>query len=267
MKLFSLQIRHVFILFLAITVSTTSFVQAEFENTELSTNQRGKLFDSFVQSWNALEDTIANASNSIVDFFDDIFHFSQQNAPQFNYDVTLVGFVNFADGIGRHPILFKECLENQVKMNFLSTRNIPAEIEDAQLGLPRLNPAHKQDIGAIAILTDILADKALNIYKKMPDSLIKIAYTMFEATEIPCNWPTILNKNFDMAVVPDSFLCDVYRKCGVKIPMFVLPLPLILHDFLKVRPRPAPHKKFVFGMTGGFWKRKNHIRVLEAFGC
>src|SRR5579862_2451085 len=123
MKLFSLQARHVLILSFIITISPTSFVSAE-----RYAEKDAKFFESFVQSWNALEHTITEASNYIVEFIEDIFHISDHHSSKFNYDVTLVGFVNFADGIGRHPILFKECLENHVKMNFASTRNIPAEI-------------------------------------------------------------------------------------------------------------------------------------------
>jgi glycosyltransferase involved in cell wall biosynthesis len=273
MESFSLRLRKLLIISLTITTSSLAFDNASQKNNtpqtkiEYSYEKKHLVLESFLQGWHALESESTGNFHDLVEFIEDILHDSQPNIPQFKYDVTLVGFVNFADGIGRHPILFKECLEKHVKMNFLSTRNIPTEIEDAQLGLPRLNPNNKEDIGAIAILTDILADKALNIYKKMPGSLIKVAYTMFESTEIPCNWVTILNKKFDMAVVPDPFLVDVYKNCGVKIPIFVLPLPLMLHDFLHFRKRTKPHKPFVFGLSGGFWKRKNHIRVLEAFAA
>lgn len=265
MNMLSLSLRSVFILSIAIMVplpSVASVQQAEPGHS----NQQGYL-QLLTKSWQSFETAITESFNDVVEFVQDVFHLSHHTAPQYNFDVTLVGFVNFADGIGRHPILFKQCFGDQVKMNFLSTRNFPPELEDAQLGLPRLNPANKADIGAIAILTDIIADQELNLYSKMPDSLIKIAYTMFEATEIPCNWAAILNQKFDMAVVPDPFFVDVYKKCGVTIPIFVLPLPLMLHDFLKIQRPATSHKPFVFGLSGGFWPRKNHIRVLEAFAA
>ncbi len=205
--------------------------------------------------------------DDFIEYVGEFFHISSKPKPKpkFNYDATLVGFVNFADGIGRHPILFKDCLDKTVKLNFLSTRNIPPTVEDAQLSLPRLDQENKADVGAVAILTDILADKALNIYQRMPDSPIKIAYTMFESTEIPKNWVAILNKKFDMAVVPDQFLVEVYQECGVEIPVFVLPLPLMLQDFLQMKNQHTPHKPFTFGFSGGLWKRKNHLRVIDAF--
>lgn len=256
----------VIILSLVIILSSTSVISPKAETIEQIESHDVRFLECFSQYWHALENAVVVQLNNLVGYIENIFE-CPSNSPKHKFDVTLVGFVNFADGIGRHPILFKECLGDQVKINFLSTRNIPAEIEDAQLGLPRLNPAHKQDIGAVSILTDILADKALSIYKKVPNSPIKVAYTMFESTEIPKSWVQILNKKFDLAVVPDQFLIEVYKKCGVQIPIFVLPLPLMLHEFLEQKQPKCPHTPFVFGMTGGFWERKNHMRVLEAFAA
>ncbi len=221
--------------------------------------------------WHAVEvveGAVVDGFHALQDSVEGFFGVSHHHSrPIFNYDVTIVGFVNAADGIGNHPILFKECLGDQIKMNFLSTRNIPAAVEDAQLGLPRLDMADKHNVGAVSILVDILADKALSIYKKVPKSIIKVAYTMFESTQIPRNWVPILNNEFDMAVVPDQFLVDVYKQSGVSIPVFALPLPLKLHDFLAIQPESAAHKPFVFGMTGGIWPRKNHMKVLDAFAA
>lgn len=261
------QSRHFIILFFAITFSSNVFVRAE--HVDDKKFQILESISTYVHELgNGVHEVgheISESFHNLVDYVEDVFHISHHGAPKFKYDVTLVGFVNFADGIGRHPILFKECLGSNINMNFVSTRDIPAENEDAQLGLPRLNPADKKDVGAVSILLDIISDKALSLYKKVPDSHIKIAYTMFESTEIPSNWVKILNSKFDMAVVPDQFLVDVYQNCGVQIPIFVLPLPLMLEKFLELKPQTQAHKPFVFGMSGGFWKRKNHIRVLDAF--
>lgn len=253
--------------FITVLFCISAFAVNSFVSAENVSDKKINFLESVSEYAHALGHGISegfyNFVGSVQDFFN-IPHNSLSNS-KFKFDVTLVGFVNFADGIGRHPILFKECLEKQATINFLSTRNIPVEVEDSQLGLPRLNPANKQDVGAVSILLDIIADKALNIYKKVPDSYIKIAYTMFESTEIPNSWVPILNNNFDMAVVPDQFLVDVYKSCGVQIPIFVLPLPVMLEEFLNLKPRVQAHKPFVFGVSGGFWKRKNHAKILDAF--
>ncbi len=264
MKLF-FGLRHMVILSLAIVFTSVVFVNAEQVNATQSDGKRLHILDTIATYSHEIGSTIAADFHDMFNYVEDVFNIKPGSTSRFKYDATLVGFVNSADGIGRHPILFKECLEKNVKMNFLSTRNIPAEIEDSQLGLARLDLANKQDIGAVSILLDIIADKELNIYKKMPDSPIKIAYTMFESTAIPDNWVSILNNKFDMAIVPDQYLIEVYKNCGVQIPIFVLPLPLMLQKFLDSTSQVRDHKPFVFGMTGGFWKRKNHIHVLKAF--
>lgn len=265
MKLFFLKLRRAIILTMAIACVSSSFVSAESVNAEQTDEKRSHILDAIAAYSHEIGHEISQDFHNLVDYVEDVFHISHNGSSKFKYDATLVGFVNSADGIGRHPILFKECLEDSVKMNFLGTRNIPAETEDSQLGLPRLNPAKKEDIGAVAILLDIIADKEIENYKKMPDSIIKIAYTMFESTGIPDHWVQVLNDKFDMAIVPDQCLVEVYKNCGVQIPIFVLPLPLMLQKFLELTPQVQAHKPFVFGMTGGFWKRKNHIRVLKAF--
>lgn len=266
MKLFSVSIGQTIILTLLITFSSSAHTNLS-EPVDSTPSTTVRFLETFVEYWHSLENTIISNFHNLVESFENIFYCSPHQAHKFNYDVTLVGFVNFADGIGRHPILFKDCLENSARMNFVSTRDIPADVEDAQLGLPRLNPTEKEDIGAISILTDIISDRAVEPYKKVPESVIKIAYSMFESTRIPQNWTKVLNKKFDATVVPDPSLIDVYKKSGVKIPIFVLPLPLILKDFLKLEQPTVPHKPFVFGMVGGFWNRKNHMRVLEAFAA
>ncbi|MFH1831974.1 MAG: glycosyltransferase [bacterium] len=279
MRLYRLGLRYVIIFLFAFSLvsgfvlaSGSDVIRARTKNPILRADcdaRSFQLLESIAAYAHELGGKITENFNNLVTYIQAVFH-SQQNmisgvGQKSNYDVTIVGFVNFADGIGRQPILFKECFNNRVTVNFLSTRDIPVEIEDVQLGLPRLNFANKKDIGAVSILVDILADKALPLYTKMPESLVKIAYTMIESTEIPNNWASILNSKFDMAIVPDQYFVEVYQKCGVTIPIFVLPLPLMLEKFLALKPPVKAHKPFVFGMTGGFWKRKNHLKVLEAF--
>jgi glycosyltransferase involved in cell wall biosynthesis len=221
---------------------------------------------AYVEKWQSDEIRITENFSKAKEASNEVCYYSRNTAPIFNYDATLVGFALGGDGIGKQPILFKECLSKKAfAINFLSTRNIPRATEDTLLGLPRLNPADTKNIGAVSILTDILADKALDIYKQVPTSIIKVAYTKFESTEIPYNWASILNNNFDMAIVPDPFLVDVYIKNGVTIPIFVLPLPLELADFLKIKEKDRPNRPFVFGFSGGFWGRKNHAKILDAF--
>jgi hypothetical protein len=51
----------------------------------------------------------------------------------------------------------------------------------------------------------------------------------------------------------------------VKIPIFVLPLGIWLESFLNTEKIIRPRKPFTFGISAGFYERKNHLKVLKAF--
>ena len=60
---------------------------------------------------------------------------------------------------------------------------------------------------------------------------------MLESTRIPDEWVNILNKKFDLVIVPDEFYESVYYSSGVKIPIFVLAHGIHLEDFLAQPPK------------------------------
>lgn len=51
----------------------------------------------------------------------------------------------------------------------------------------------------------------------------RVAITMFESTEIPNGWVEPLNA-CDAVIVPAQFLVEVFRDCGVQVPIHVVPL-------------------------------------------
>ena len=121
MKLFSVQLRNAIIFSVAIALPSNVLM-----GTEVSGEKKFNLFESIATHLRELGHEISQDFHEMLGLVEDVFHIPHGVKSKFNYDVTLVGFVNFADGIGRHPILFKQCLEKNVAMNFLSTRNIPA---------------------------------------------------------------------------------------------------------------------------------------------
>ena len=57
---------------------------------------------------------------------------------------------------------------------------------------------------------------------------------MFESSKIPNEWANILNNYFDIVVVPDSYLIEIYKNSGVNLPIFVLPLSISIEELLKL---------------------------------
>ena len=94
---------------------------------------------------------------------------------------------------------------------------------------------------------------------------VKIAYSMFEATEIPQEWVKQLNNHFDAAIVPDIYHVDVYKNSGVLIPLFVIPTGLYLEEYLNLPDKKEASKPFVFGCASTNTHRKNLKRTIDAF--
>ena len=97
-----------------------------------------------------------------------------------------------------------------------------------------------------------------------PDE-IRIAYSMFESTEIPHEWTFILNRHFDAVAVPDPFLVEVYQNSGVTIPIFLLPLGRNLQPYLTYAKKRDEKKPFTFGNFCSCLDRKNHLTLIRAF--
>lgn len=185
--------------------------------------------------------------------------------PYSDIDVTVVGSIRFADGLGRLTIGFIEYLNNDLKISLIPTNKNNISFEDISENVKKIIKTDNKKTGNVAILFDPIWYKNRDTWKFVPEATIKIAYSMIESTKIPNQWVKILNSNFDAVVVPSSFLVDIYKNSGVKIPIFTLPHGIYLNDFLKIPTKNKSNYPFVFGMSAAFWPRKNHISLLKAF--
>jgi hypothetical protein len=191
-------------------------------------------------------------------------------------DLGVYGFVKFGDGIGRQSIGLIDCLKNDLSIKFVNTRKKykslvgAGEFQDVPEDVVAIILQDNQECEcSVAILEDVLSNgnpaKPESYYQTMPDDSIKIAYSMFEASAIPHDWPMILNNHFDAVVVPDNFLVEVYKNSGVTIPIFVIPLGIYIDEFLSKPIKEDHHYPFTFGFSGAFFDRKNHRMLLHAF--
>lgn len=180
-----------------------------------------------------------------------------------DYDLTVVGPILFPDGIGRLSILFMDMLKSDLKINCISNRQ---SLTDVPKGVQAIVKNPDKRAGNVALLTDFLWVKTFHAMgQNMPDSLIKIAYSMLESTAIPEQWVIVLNTKFDAVVVPDISIKEIYMNSGVKIPIFELPHPIYIEEFLGRQLKTKKNKPFVFGMSAGLFRRKNHLMLLNAF--
>lgn len=181
------------------------------------------------------------------------------------YDLTVVGRVHNADGLSRIPITLIEMLKEDLKINHILPFETLLDTNEINDGVKAILWNPDKTPGAVSILVDCIWSMNLPTYTLMPDSPIKIAYSMWESNQISSTWVNILNQYFDAVAVPDSFVLNTYRDSGVTIPIFELPLCLYLDDFL-TKPKPIrPHSPFVFGCTATACQCKNQALLIRAF--
>lgn len=179
------------------------------------------------------------------------------------YDLTLVGIMKYADGLGRIPIGLIDILKEDVEINF-----IPIAVDPVGINQEIKDIAFNSDKtpGKVSLLTSpIFWCEEQLFYQYVPESDIKIAYSMFESTQIPPRWVKILNNKFDAVVVPDPYLIKVYQNSGVKIPIFMIPIGMYLDDFLLKEKRSSSNQPFVFGGSAAYSPRKNIPLMIQAF--
>ena len=179
------------------------------------------------------------------------------------HDLALVGQINLAGSISRIPLVILDMLKDDLEICFkhTNTYNNSGLLENIKTIIER-ETTHK---ATAALLTDVLWVPTYDIYKETPDCEIKFAYSMNESTKIVPEWVRALNNYFDAVLVPDKFIAQVYKKSGVTIPIFELPLPIYLDSFLKKTKKHSVDTPFVFGCSAIHEKRKNLDLVIDSF--
>lgn len=176
--------------------------------------------------------------------------------------VAIVGSVDTAGSIARESLLFAQEYVDSFDVSIVPTQFV--ERVDYDNKIRQLIKRNCQWCD-IAILTDIISWPAAQNYLRMPPSRIKIAYSMLESSRIPEEWTQVLNKYFDAVMVPDEWLVNVYKQCGVTIPIFVLPSIVELDDFLNRPVRNQLENSFTFGCCAVNWPRKNLSLLIKGF--
>lgn len=193
-----------------------------------------------------------------------------------NNDLTIYGSIKYADGLGRQPIDLINMLEGEkVDINFIgeikSTKNISDRVQSVlrnfnfKIGHIFINeePLHfkEQTYKFDSPIYQVLA----KINGLLRSKQIWIAYSMFESNKISPIWVKELNNKYDMVVVPDASLVEIYKKSGVNTPIFVVPLSVDFKGALSQELKKESHPIFTFANFSTIEDRKNTLKVLEVF--
>lgn len=115
-------------------------------------------------------------------------------------------------------------LKDELEINVIKTHDHPVENEVDET-VKKILSKQFNTPGNVSLLIGHLATDWDKPYQKDPPSKIKLAHAIFDGTKLPLDWPLILNSCFDAVLVTDPFYVKVFQESGVKIPIFVLPLP------------------------------------------
>lgn len=183
-----------------------------------------------------------------------------------NLHLNINGLIKSANGLGQVTInLLNVYSLISPSLSFLDSRKGVSTFYDLPTNVSKILDNPVQDFG-VSVFTDQLTVCGNLLYLDMPSNSIKYAYSMVESTKIPNFWVNALNEHFDAVLVPDEYLIDVYKKSGVKIPVFCLPLPILaLEKCLLKEIKHEKNKKFVFGTSAIFSTNKNIEMLIKAF--
>lgn len=183
-----------------------------------------------------------------------------------NANLLLAGTLDYCDGLGKIVYNLTHYLQHDLKVAF-SNSNVSIFYQDPyqlRKQVNRVPDNHKTDI--YFYTNPIIALATNDCYKDADQNAIKIAYTMFEASKIPDYAVNILNEQFDVLLVPDPFLFEVYRDSGVTKPIYCIPTGLNLEPFLELDDKERDtDEPFVFGCASNDVCRKNLKKLLDAF--
>ncbi|MFP4344252.1 MAG: glycosyltransferase family 4 protein [Anaerolineales bacterium] len=87
--------------------------------------------------------------------------------------------------------------------------------------------------------------------------------TMFEADRIPGYWPEILNA-LAGCIVPTTWNVEVFRRCGVRAPLFTAPLGIDRREY-PLLSRPPDERPYTFLWSGTPDRRKGWDLAYRAF--
>lgn len=185
-----------------------------------------------------------------------------------HYDVTMMGSYKFAGSIGRRVIGQINTLKDTLAINFVNVPPMCAVCEDIDPSVLQILQNPDKSPGSVMLFLDALGGHTDNpYYERTAECKVKIAYLTIESTRAPQGWIDSLNKHYDAVAVPDIWLVQALKDCGVKIPAFVMPEICYLEEFLQEPLPVVSHHPFCFGVSANNGANKNYDLLLEAFAA
>ena len=184
-------------------------------------------------------------------------------------ELVVVGRYDDFTGIGAQARSFIQVLENVVNLKFVNTRVYDSDLHTLSKTVEIINSENYHDAKCISVFTDVTSNGSDDVnYLKCPRSLLKVIVSIFDSTELPNEWVNIINENFHMVLVSSEHQIPIYKKSGVKKPIFVLPIMIDdyrNHKFTGIVNLDTDTNEYVFGCVAAYDERKNIDLLIKAF--
>jgi glycosyltransferase involved in cell wall biosynthesis len=198
-------------------------------------------------------------------FIPNLYKYAHRN---FIYpDVTVAGFIQMADGMGRQSVELIDVLKDDFDVHFMKTRFIH-NLRDVPTRIHSILQDRKRPTGKVVIFEETLSEPEecfKKVFSTLRSNQIRLAYSMFETSKLPQEYVQKIEKYFDGVIVADAYNVKTYRDSGVTVPIFVLPLGLDLDMLMQAPLKSTRHTPFVFGNFSTCENRKNHLLLIRAF--
>ena len=185
-----------------------------------------------------------------------------------NPEVCVIGRCDFATSIGMITYAACEMLGRSVPVCLLPTE--PALRNHVFVTLPNgreipicRNPERMRATLFCDVLWNGTAD---HNWRLVPAQGLRLATLVWDSDELPAEWVTILNRDFDGVVCLSPHLEPLARDSGVEIPCATVPLALDLEPLL-AEPFAARGPRLRIGSVSAFHPRKGTMALLRAFAA
>lgn len=194
------------------------------------------------------------------------------------FDLTIVGPVNTADGVGGQGINQYRLLKKLAKINIKATsfKSKDLSLEEsfwARLPVFKFGKviffhdynSHKSHKPCLSVLFNLKNRFRKRFKLPNPKKHLIFIYSMIESTALPDYMVNYMNTCFDAVIVPDPFLIELYKNAGVKKPIFCLPLIVNYRMNAQHPLKQKASEVFTFSNLSSTYDRKNTAKLVDAF--
>lgn len=174
------------------------------------------------------------------------------------------------------PILDNSGYARACRGNILALHAAGVPLNVNPISFESISPDLGEDGKIIKSLINNGVDYNVNLTHTTPEfwskyklnGVTNIGYTIWETTKLHPSWPKYINDNVDKVLVGCSWNEEVFKECGVTIPIGVVPHGINMKEFENVKPfhvEGVDKDQFMFYSIFQWVERKHPLSMIKAY--